>query len=862
MTALRDGASCAIDVPERFPVPFGPPAVDVRRGVARPRARPEGPGAAGQQQRLGPVFGRLRAALEEERLRITDEPEAAAPEFVLVFEIAGELDEFLSAVSRVAGLEYLTEELGDKYEDTETFAAVDHTTGRRTPTRRELFVVATNERAATELERLWAIWQRDEQLPHGFRLWKTVFERLDLVRRWDDRDRLARTGVLPAWRAELQGQGNEPIPFEVELWYRADPTRRDREERRLAADLVEVGGGIIDRFVLPEIAYHGVLAEAPAQVLADMAATIDAAWLSGNGVRFFRAVGQASTPVAEDVALLTLEPRQAPAGPQRSPRVALLDGVPVAGHDLLAGRVIVDDPDGWEETSEVRHRQHGTAMAAVILHGDIAAGEPSLGEPLYVRPIIRVDPRHNWVPRSDETMPIARLPVEVIHEAVVRMLGGDEPRAPDVRITNLSVADRAQAYDRFMSPLARLLDHLAAAYDVLFVVSAGNHDVEFAIPGDVDLGDRAEVTHEILGQLAGTASTRRLLAPAESVNALTVGAAHADAGTVPNDGRVDLLGVPTVPAATSSWGAGHARAIKPDVLAPGGRELYDLRPAGGETRRVTPSMAAREPGIQVAAPGRAGALSQTTWIRGTSPAAALVTRAGVQVLQRLDELRAEWDNEMPPAEFDAVLVKALLIHGATWGGGDDVLRRAMRDAQLPATKEDLQRPLGYGCIRPRWPLIDDDYRITALFAARLGDGVHDYRLPLPPSLAGQTLWRRVTLTLAWLTPVNVQHRGYRRAALRVDPSGPPALADQRQEASNNAVLRGTAQHELLEGDRAVPYVDGADLAFRITGRPGAGTLDDPVPYAFVVTLETAQEVGLPIYQEVSARLNIRARARV
>jgi hypothetical protein len=217
---------------------------------------------------------------------------------------------------------------------------------------------------------------------------------------------------------------------------------------------------------------------------------------------------------------------------------------------------------------------------------------------------------------------------------------------------------------------------------------------------------------------------------------------------------------------------------------------------------------------------------------------------------------------MPAAEFDAVLVKALLVHGATWAGGDQVLRRAMRDAQLSATKEDLQRALGYGCIRPRWALFDDDYRATALFAARLGDGVHDYRFPLPPSLAGRTAWRRVSATLAWLTPINLAHRGYRRAALRFDPSGPPALADERQEASNNAVLRGTVQHELFDGDRAVPFIDGADVAFRITGRPGAGTLDGPVPYAFVVTLETAENSGIPVYAEVSTRLRVRARARV
>lgn len=797
---------------------------------------------------------------------MTDEPEAAAPEFVLVFEIAGELDDFVAAVSRVEGLEYLTEELGDKYEDADVFAAVDRTTGRRSTLRRELFVVASDERAATELERLWARWQRDEELPYGWRLWKQVFERLASVRRWDDGDRLARTGALSAWREELRDRDDELIPFEVELWYRAAPARREQEKRRLARGLASVEGNIIENFVLSEIGYHGVLAEAPARVLSEMAQTVNVAWLSGNGVRFFRAVGQASAPVDEDPEVVSVAARAAPSATDASPRVALLDGVVVAGHDLLAGRVVIDDPNEWEGTTEVRHRQHGTAMASVILHGDLAGDERPLDEPLYVQPIIRVDPRHSWVHRAAETLPVDRLPVHVLHDAVVRMRGGNEPQAPNVRIVNISVADRAQAYDRFVSPLARLLDHLAATYDLLFVVSAGNHDVELTLAEDVDQLEADSLRLAVLGQLARTASNRRLLAPAESVNALTVGAAHADSGAVPDDGRLDVLRASSLPAPMSSWGAGHGRAIKPDLLAPGGRQLYDRQPdddgGGNQPQRLTPSLAARAPGVQVAAPGRLGDLSQTTWIRGTSPATALVTRAGVQVLRRLDELRAQWPNEMPAPEFDAVLVKAVLVHGATWSGGADLLRRAMRDADLSATKEDLQRPLGYGFVRPSWPLVDDDHRVTALFASRLGDGVHEYRLPLPPSLSGQTAWRRVSATLAWLTPVNVNHRGYRRAALRFDPAGPPSMADQRQEASNNAVLRGTVQHELFDGTNAVPYVDGTDFVFSVAGRAAAGTLDSPVPYAFVVTLETAQEARLPIYTEVSSRVRVRARARV
>lgn len=850
-------------MPEQPPLPFPPPQRDERPPAGpAPRPRPEGPGPGLQQERLGPAFTRLKNALRAERVSLTDEPEAAPPEYVLVLEIAGELDDFMGAVSRVEGLEYLADELGTKLEDVDTFAAVDQD-GRRKPLRRELFLVATDERAATELERLWDSWQRGEAPEWGWTLWRTVFERLNTVRRWNDRDRLERTGAAHAWEAELADLGNELVPFEVELWFRASDERRAREADRLQRDVERVGGRVLDRYEMPEISYHGVLAEAPAALLLETAQSVDASWISGNGVRFFRATGQASFAVAEEPELAPPFPAVPTPTERPAPRAALFDGLPVAGHELLSAWVVVDDPDGWEETTEVRHRRHGTAMASAILNGDLGAGVSPLDEALYIRPIIRVDPRHSWVPDAQETVPVERLPVRLIHEAVARMFEGEEPQAADVRIINLSVADKAQSYDQFVSPWARLLDHLSFMYNVLFIVSAGNHDQGFSVSTDVDVNDSAELTHEVLGQAAQTALLRRLLAPAESVNALTVGAAHADAANVPHDGRTDPLTPAGLPAPCSSWGPGHGRAIKPDLLAPGGRQLYDLQPRvdGEPTRRLTGSLSARAPGIQVATAGRAGELSATTWITGTSPAAALTTRAGVQILQLLDRLRTEWDRNMPGPEFDAVLVKALLVHGASWGDSPEPLREAMRDAQIGGTKEDVQRALGYGTIRPDWATTDDDHRGMLLFADRLADGIHQYRLPLPPSLAGQTAWRRIAATLAWLTPVNPTHRGYRRAALKVDARGSVGLATNRQEASNQSVARGTVQHEILEGRNAVPFVDGDDLVFTVTGRPGAGTLAGPVPYAFVVTLETAPDLGLPIQSEIHARIRQRV-ARV
>jgi len=286
-------------VPERSAAPFAPPHADVRATGSFGRSRPTGPGSAEQDRRLGPVFGRLREGLERERLQLTDEPEAAAPEYVLVLEVAGEMDEFIAAVAKVDGLEYLAEELGDRLEGTDIFAAVDSRTNRRTSLRRELFVVASDERAARELERLWGFWRSGQQLPRGWAAWKTVFERLITVRQWDDHDRLERTGVGEIWRADLADAGDDLIPFEIELWFRADPDRRVGERERLAEQLRAHRGRVLGEFVLRDIAYHGLLAELPASTLVETARSMRVAWAAGRGIRFLRAAGQVSVPLTE-----------------------------------------------------------------------------------------------------------------------------------------------------------------------------------------------------------------------------------------------------------------------------------------------------------------------------------------------------------------------------------------------------------------------------------------------------------------------------------------------------------------------------------------------------------------------------------
>src|ERR1700683_5575823 len=69
------------------------------------------PSRGRQTQKFGPIFSRLQAALsrKDSPVQLRDDPTNLAPERVIVFEIAGTIKDFLKAVARIPGLEFMAE---------------------------------------------------------------------------------------------------------------------------------------------------------------------------------------------------------------------------------------------------------------------------------------------------------------------------------------------------------------------------------------------------------------------------------------------------------------------------------------------------------------------------------------------------------------------------------------------------------------------------------------------------------------------------------------------------------------------------------------------------------------------------------
>ncbi|NNK00846.1 MAG: hypothetical protein HKP58_10585 [Desulfatitalea sp.] len=263
----------------------------------------------------------------------------------------------------------------------------------------------------------------------------------------------------------------------------------------------------------------------------------------------------------------------------------------------------------------------------------------------------------------------------------------------------------------------------------------------------------------------------------------------------------------------------------------------------------------RSPGQSVASPGPAGELDRTIYTRGTSNAAALASRWANFLFDVIQQLRSQPGTSLPP-EYDVVLLKTLLVHGADWAVAGALYTSILKNDQNSRTFKDyVGRLLGYGSADVAKALVCTDQRATVLGVGKLDDGEgHEFLLPLPPSLSAITEKRRLTITLAWITPVNSRHQGYRIAHLWFNPKN--NLAPTRMEADHRAVQRGTVQHEVLEGAKAVDFQDGDTITIKVSCRADAGDIPEPIRYSLAVTLEVAEGIDIPIYQEVRDRLRV------
>lgn len=819
-----------------------------------------------QVARLSPKFELLQNALDQGNVRMTERATAIEPEYTLVFETAGNPEGFYTAIKTLQktypNVEWVLE-LAGKAPNTEDFYMLDRH-GNRDDSKElstKIFCVLTNQRALTQVMSLWNHFKVDSsyKFPHGLTGFKHLFLTLKDIHQWGIQERLEDTGVLDDWQVDLLDASRTMVNAQIELFYRNSPEKRNSAEAKLAQIINNCGGTVLQISTIPEIRYHAMLASIPRNTAETIINRQEPELVLADEVMFIKASGQSLSVYTDDNPTESIDV-SLPSTIINDPIVALFDGMPQENHPLLSNLISVDDPDDFATMSPVTGRVHGTSMASLILRGQSMQTSLDQIRKIYVRPIMKSRPLFGG--GNEDYIPDDFLLVDKIHECIRRLFEASAGEvAPTIRIINLSIGISYREYYNLISPLARLLDWLSYKYRVLFVVSAGNHSDELDLGTsyrDFSILDNHEKDCRIAKYISDNSRRLRLLSPAESMNALTVGASFSDKNNstpLPNQTALCSDGFP---AAYSSFGRGINNAIKPDILFPGGRN-YVLQSYHEPNYATWRSSFTRAPGIQSAYPSDArDGNVLVAYSTGTSNSAALVTNKAMECYDILNSIFLSETGDVIPYTHAAVLLKAMLTHGASWGRNQAVFIEAL-SLSGNQTKNELHRYLGYGeadidkakeCAKNRVTLIG--------FGDIHQNEAYVYSLPLPFDFHVQKYKRKLTITLAYFSPVHPESMKYREKQVWFTTENSKVMG-ARSEYDYRAVQRGTLQHEVFESEAIEVWDENNPLKIKVNCRGDASdkVQETPIPYALFATFEMAEEYDIDVYQKVVEKVRIR-----
>jgi hypothetical protein len=197
------------------------------------------PTAAQQRQRLQTRFQQIADALRDVQPVVP----GLEPEQVIILETASEsVADVAKAAANIPGLEWLAERDLDDVAPEFGFQNEDDPDALLP---RRLYALFSNQAAMNSLLGLWQQWTQepDKRAARGFGPFKNLFVFLRDIRRWGPRDRIAETGILEQWREEIAVKGAQgTISFEIQLWFRSNPEKRQQTYEEVARLVTDAGG--------------------------------------------------------------------------------------------------------------------------------------------------------------------------------------------------------------------------------------------------------------------------------------------------------------------------------------------------------------------------------------------------------------------------------------------------------------------------------------------------------------------------------------------------------------------------------------------------------------------------------------------
>lgn len=527
-----------------------------------------------------------------------------------------------------------------------------------------------------------------------------------------------------------------------------------------------------------------------------------------------------------------------------APAIGVLDSGLTRGHPLLG--MAVGDAQGYltpnRRADDTAPHWHGTFVGGLALYGDVQ-GRIQQGQ--FVPQLRLFSGKVFEDSGQDQTEFVEKAVEEAVHDLHAQY---------GCRVFNLSYGDLNKVYDgRHVRGLAYTLDRLTRELGVLFVVPTGNLS-----PSQLPADTRTHYPDYLLEDNA------RLLDPATSLNALTVGGlsqneATRNAQRHPATIEDNVLARTGQPFPLTRSGPSINGAIKPDVVAPAGN--IALRRTGGGTDHTGLGVVSLNGGF-----ASGPAFKEDI---GTSYAAP-------QVAHKASRLLAEIPDASPN------LLRALISAHAHWPQPSETLLNSGNRAEV---RDKLLRLVGYGCVDDAALYRSLDQSVTLMAEDRISnDRHHFFELPLPDCFwAGCRRTREVAVALAYSPVVRTTRLDYRRAKIWFHLVTAESLEVVTQAyrrhrekgmgerntgrwLSNDIRKNGTLQvsrwsfkQSLTNGHKVFVVVTRQD-------NPWSDGRDEDEPYALAVVLTDREQANAQLYVQVraalQARVQVRARARI
>lgn len=290
-----------------------------------------------------------------------------------------------------------------------------------------------------------------------------------------------------------------------------------------------------------------------------------------------------------------------------------------------------------------------------------------------------------------------------------------------------------------------------------------------------------------------------------------------------------------LPSLFSGFGNGYRNSIKPDAVFYGGRIFIKEPMLDNNPTPIEFSFLNTPPGQKVAAPSPER--DKVNFTRGTSNATALMSRNAASIIDVLYNINDGLLQSHQYSRYIPIMIKSMLIHGCSWDNIGENLRNMLNDIYSNTEiKKIITKWIGYGLPDINKVKQCTEQRATVIgFGELMPDEVHLFKLPLPQSLSSKMENRRLTITLAWFSPIKSTTQKYRVASLYFEATN-EIIGVSRDNADWHAVRKGTIQHEVFVGSQAMPFADDDSLNIKVICKNDADVIKLPIQYSLVVTL--------------------------